>query len=221
MTEVASIKIGRSVADRLRDRILGGELVPGQRLVEAEFMREYDVGRSAVRDAFMQLESDGLVELKHQRGARVVRLNRVEIADLFGVREQLEGYAARLAADRVDEAGHRDWLLAQKAIWEGKDVLYNERTHMDKNMPLHEGIIQMSGNKCLVETLKRLHIPVYRKRFLDQLVVERREQSIADHLSIIDMLLRGNAAESENQMRQHVRRTGLLAQEIEGLEGAK
>ncbi len=211
-------KVARGVADVLRARILEGRLVPGQRLVEADLIAELAVGRSAIREAFIQLDSEGLVELRHQRGAAVTRLSRKTMAELFAVRERLEGFAAFLAAQRVDEPGNRAWLLAQRKNWTRAELLQSEHSHMEENMPLHEGVIRMSGNGRLVEILQRLQIPAYRQRFLKLLDHDRRKESVEDHLKVIDAVLGGHAEKADELMRLHVRRTGELALQIEGLE---
>lgn len=212
------VKIGRSVAESLRARILSGDFAPGQRLIEADLLAELGVGRSAIREAFLQLDAEGLVELRHQKGAAVTRLSRQEMSDLFAIRERLEGFAASLAAGRVDQPGNREWLLGQRRLWMQAEMLQNERTHMEANTPFHEGIIAMSGNGRLVQMLRRLQIPAYRQRFLRVLNKDRCEESVEDHVMVIDALLAGDGPRAEELMRQHVRRTGELALGIEGLE---
>jgi DNA-binding GntR family transcriptional regulator len=211
------VKIGRSVAEALRAKILSGDLAPGQRLIEADLMAELDVGRSAIREAFLQLDADGLVELRHQKGAAVTKLSRQEMSQLFDIRERLEGFAAFLAAQRIDVTGNRAWLKAQRENWMRAEMLQNERTHMEENSPFHDGIIAMGGNDRLVEVLHRLQVPAYRQRFLKVLDEDRRQESVEDHVMVIDAILAGDAHKAEELMRLHVRRTGELALKIEGL----
>jgi DNA-binding GntR family transcriptional regulator len=211
------VKIGRSVAEALRAKILSGDLAPGQRLIEADLMAELDVGRSAIREAFLQLDADGLVELRHQKGAAVTKLSRQEMSQLFDIRERLEGFAAFLAAQRIDAPGNREWLKAQRENWMRAEMLQNERTHMEENSPFHDGIIAMGGNDRLVEVLHRLQVPAYRQRFLKVLDEDRRQESVEDHVMVIDAILSGDAHKAEELMRLHVRRTGELALKIEGL----
>jgi DNA-binding GntR family transcriptional regulator len=212
------VKVANGISDVLRRRILSGDVAPGQRLIEADLVGEFEVSRSAVREAFIQLDAEGLVELRHQRGASVTRLSRKELADLFVVRERLEGLAAFLAAEHAGDPANRAWLEAQRGNWMRAVMIQNERTHMDENVPLHEGIVRMSGNERLAEVLRRLQAPFYRQRFLDLLDEDRRHESVEDHLLIIDALLAGDGAKAEELMRLHVRRAGSLAQQIVGLD---
>jgi DNA-binding GntR family transcriptional regulator len=214
----SDVKVAHAVAETLRRRILGGDFVPGQRLVEADLIASFEVSRATIREAFIQLDSEGLVELRHQRGAAVTRLTRKELSDLFEVRERLEGLAAFLAAGRAHEPENRAWLEAQRANWSRAVMLHNERTHMEENVPLHQGIIAMSGNARLADIIHRLQVPAYRQRFLELLDEARRQESVDDHLMILEAVLAGDGPKAEEFMRLHVRRAGALALRIADLD---
>jgi DNA-binding GntR family transcriptional regulator len=171
-----------------------------------------------VREAFVQLDAEGLVELRHQRGAAVMRLSRKGMAEHFSVRERLEGFAAYLAAERVEMKGHREWLRSQRELWTRAEMRQSERTHMEENIPFHDGIVRMAGNGRLAEVLHRMQIPAYRQKFLNLFDEDHRRQAVEDHLMMIDAILEGDPAKAEECARTHVRHTGALAQRIEGLE---
>lgn len=204
-------------AAEIRRQIQDGFLAPGQRLIEAELMAHMPVGRSSLREAFLKLAAEGLLELQHQRGACVRRMTRAAMSELFQMRECLEGYAAGLAAQRVDMASHRAWLAEARAVWQAREVRDNELAHMENNVPLHDGIVAMAGNQRLAEMLRPLDLPGYRLQFLRLLDGEQRERSARQHLDIIDAILAGQAARAEKRMRAHVRRAGQLALLIPGL----
>ena len=84
----------RSVADWVRERIRLGRLVPGQRLVEADIVRDTGASRSKVREALQRLESEGLVSIEEFRGASVKRLGIDEVRQIYRARMALEGLAA-------------------------------------------------------------------------------------------------------------------------------
>ncbi len=204
-------------AAEIRRQIQEGFLAPGQRLIEAELMGQLPVSRSTLREAFLKLAADGLIELQHQRGACVRRMTRADLAELFQMRECLEGYAAALAAQRIKQHSSRVWLLEARAVWLADDVLDNELTHMENNVPLHDGIVAMAGNKRLQSALKLLELPGYRLQFLRLLDRAQRTVSARQHIDIIDAVLAGKPVQAEKLMRAHVRRAGELAQLIPGL----
>jgi len=215
--ERADTKAAMHAAEVIRLKILEGLLSPGQRLIEPDLMSELGVGRSTIREAFLRLDAEGYVELRHQRGAIVKRMTRRDMAELFEVREQLEGLAASLSAGRSGETSNRDWLLEQRARWTDYELRNDALRHMDENVVLHRGIVEMSGNRRLARTLEPMQVPGYRMQYLQLMDGARQAQSSKDHLEIIDAILSGDAARAGRLMRAHVREAGLLAQRIPNL----
>jgi DNA-binding GntR family transcriptional regulator len=87
-----------AVAASLRTRILDGDLPPGERLREIELTEGYGVARHSLRAALRQLQTEGLVTIEPNRGARVAELT--ELGPLSELRTALEVEAARLALQR-------------------------------------------------------------------------------------------------------------------------
>ena len=88
---------------RLAQSIVSGELVQGQKLNEAELAERFGMGRGPLREALRHLEGMRLVKRIPNAGARVVVLDRKTLADLYGVREALEGMACRIAATEMSD----------------------------------------------------------------------------------------------------------------------
>jgi DNA-binding GntR family transcriptional regulator len=210
-------KAAKYAAEIIRLKILDGMLSPGQRLIELDLMSELDVGRSTIREAFLKLEADGFVELRHQRGAIVRRMTRRDMAELFDVRERLEGLAASLCAAHVDHGGNRARLRELREVWKQQSVRRDSIEHMASNVELHRGIILLADNQRLIRILEPLQVPGYRMQFLDMLDQQQREQSAEDHVAILDAILAGDGTKAERLMREHVRHAGKLAQQIPGL----
>jgi DNA-binding GntR family transcriptional regulator len=93
------------VADHLRVRILNGSFPPGRKLNVAEFSEEFGVSHTPTREALQLLASEGLVQLTAFRGASVAELSADEYEEIFLMRVNLEGLAARLGAERIDDDG--------------------------------------------------------------------------------------------------------------------
>lgn len=210
-------KAAAYAVEAIRTRILEGLLSPGQRLIESELMAELDVGRSTLREAWLRLEADGLVELRHQRGAVVRRLNRRDMAELFEVRASLEGLGAALAAAHIDRDGRREELEQERSRWEQEAVPANAVDFMAHNVELHRRISVMGDNARLIQVLAPLQMPGYRLQFLRLLDLDYRRRSARDHLAIIDAILAGASGRAEHLMRRHILEAGRLAQQIPGL----
>ena len=83
--------------------ILSGELESGSKLTEAAVCKRYGISRTPVREAFRQLEADGLIENIPNRGAFVTGLTRRDISDLFDLRSLFEIQAVEWAIKRMDD----------------------------------------------------------------------------------------------------------------------
>src|SRR5918912_1805367 len=98
----------RSLSDRayfsIRDMIVALELPPGAIVNERELMERLGLGRTPIREALRQLAQEKLVEVFPRRGIFFSGVNVRDLASLSEVREQLEPYAARLAAERATAA---------------------------------------------------------------------------------------------------------------------
>lgn len=208
LAQVAELVLGGAVGrvvGAIRQRLFDGTVVPGQRLVEADLMAEFDVGRGTVREALQRLSSDGLVDLVRNRGAQVHRLSRREVAEQFAIREVLEGLAAGTAARRVDEGTNRTTL---ERLWRRQQIAAGQSTvseYFRLNRDFHILIMAMAGNRQLQRMLDHLHIRLFALQFKGSLGLADRDVSFADHRRIAEAILAGNAAAAQRAMRRHVR----------------
>jgi DNA-binding GntR family transcriptional regulator len=202
--EVPSVKLE---ADRayvqLRDRIVTLQLAPGTVIREDELMRELEVGRTPLREAVKRLALENLVAVQPRRGTFVSAVEAADIVNITEVRAELEGYAAALAAERLDddhraaaqallheveelgEAGDQDWLMR-----------FDER--------IHRFTWEATGNPYLIETLERYFTHSLRIWYL---VLDRLPglgHAVHDQARLVEALLAGDADKARELMREHV-----------------
>jgi DNA-binding GntR family transcriptional regulator len=96
--------LAAQTADRLREKILAGELVPGQSLREVGLCRELGVSRNPLREALHRLEGEGLVQHRPNRGAVVAALSPADVHEIVEVCRLLETHLLRLAVPALDSA---------------------------------------------------------------------------------------------------------------------
>src|SRR5262249_39802801 len=99
------VPLRQSVYDALIDLIVGGELPPGQHMVETDLARQLGVSRQPIREALHRMEAEGWVDLRPSQGAFVHLPPDSEVDELLAVRALLEAETARLAAGAVGPAG--------------------------------------------------------------------------------------------------------------------
>ncbi|WP_432083833.1 GntR family transcriptional regulator [Streptomyces sp. WAC 04229] len=188
---------------RLRQAILRGDMAPAQRLVENELAEQFGVTRASIRAALIDLESQGLVERIRNRGSRVRVVTVEEAVAITECRLVLEGLCAAKAAAAVD-----DGQLAQlkelgsamrKAVAAGEPLTYSDLNH-----ELHARIREFSGQRTAVELLERLNAQLVRHRFQLALRPGRPQQSLNEHLAMIEAIEARDPQAAEAAVRAHL-----------------
>jgi DNA-binding GntR family transcriptional regulator len=191
------------VAAWLRDRIRTGQVVQGQRLIEADIIRETGATRSRVREALQRLESEGLVVIEEFRGASVRRFTRDEIRQIYRARMALEGMAAHDFAV-ADDPGRKQQLAELQERLNLVEHTGDHPAFVRANDAWHSLILDGADNDYIRGFVERLRLPLYRLLFSAFYQPHRIDDANADHRKITDAILRGDGAEAEALMRQHV-----------------
>ena len=127
------------IADALREAILRGDYVADQRLIEIDLRERYNATRFVIRTALQVLSAEGLIEVRHNRGARVRSMSLAQAIEVCEIRRVLEGLCAARAAERAtpaDRAELKSLLQQMRAsAKEGEVLRYN-----DLNATLHATI---------------------------------------------------------------------------------
>ncbi len=89
--------------DLLRRDIVGGIIAAGSRLAENDLADQYGLSRTPIREALRRLQSEGIVEVTPNRGARVVDWHNFDVEGIYDLREALEAFITRRAATRISE----------------------------------------------------------------------------------------------------------------------
>jgi DNA-binding GntR family transcriptional regulator len=190
-------------SDWIRERIRRGRFVPGQRLVEADIVREVGTSRSRVREALQRLSTEGLITIEEFRGASVKTFSRDEIRQIYRARMALEGLAAGDFA--VADAPELKARLAK--VQEELNSIEHTGDHerfARLNDEWHRLIIEGSGNDYVRRFVERLRVPVYRLLFSTFYNARRIDAANAGHQKITDAIVRGKAKEAERYMRDHI-----------------
>ena len=191
------------LVDVLRSAIIRGELVPKQRLVEADLADEYGASRGNVRVALSELSVEGLVERVQNRGARVRAVSVDEALEITEVRAALEALCARKAAERISEAESADLRKLAKEMEEAVERGDREAYSLC-NQRLHARIIAVSAQKTAEATIKRLRGLAVRFQFQLARQPGRPSVSLPQHLAIIDAVCRHDADGASEAMRLHL-----------------
>lgn len=169
---------------------------------EVELARSLGVSRTPVREALNRLQQEGLVAIVPHKGIRVIPRSLDEYLAWLEVREVLDGLAARLAARRGNDlvVAQMRGIFSQFATAElGRGT----PEYAKANAKFHALVIEQSGNQIL-KRLAQLydHMGMTGFRMIERLA--RAQQSLREHLAIIDAIGRKDADEAERLARRHV-----------------
>jgi DNA-binding GntR family transcriptional regulator len=199
----ATLPPGQEVAAWLREQIRRGRFVPGQRLVEADIMRDTGASRGHVREGIQRLEAEGLLVLAEFRGASVRSFSENDVRNLYRARMALEGMAAH---DFAASGGRRE-KAALTALQKQLNVCVKNGDHdgfARLNDQWHDAIIQGAGNSYIASFVQRLNVPVQRMLFSTFYKAQRIEKANGDHRLITDAIVKGRAAEAGALMQAHI-----------------
>lgn len=192
-----------SLLDKLRMEIYHGELMPGQRLVEAELASQHETSRGAVRHALAMLGNEGLVHHERNRGAWVRPVSLAEAIEITEVRSVLEGLCAAKAAANITARERRELRGVGRqmsvAVSKGDIMTYN-RTSQE----VHTRIREVAGQETVAAILERLRYQSVRYQFQVTLLPGRLAHGLEEHLAIIEAVSSGDAAQAEQVMREHL-----------------
>lgn len=191
------------LAVEIRDAIVRGDLVPKQRLVEADLAADYGTSRGNVRAALLELNGEGLVERIQNRGARVRAVSVDEAVEITEVRGALEALCARKAAERISDLDVSELReLAQRMV----DAVErgDRETYSECNQRLHAKIIDVSAQRTAATTIERLRGQAVRFQFRLARQPGRPDISLPQHLAIIDAVCAHDPEAAAEAMRLHL-----------------
>lgn len=192
-----------SLRDTLEECIAVGEFVPGHHLDETELATRFGVSRTPIREALIQLASEGLVEIRPRRGAVVAEIGPARLVEMFEVMAELEAMCARLAARRMSDTEHAALTAAHLACEDSCQARDPDAYYL-RNEHFHSLIYAGSHNQFLAEEAQRLHRRLRPYRRLQLRVRDRVATSFGEHEAIVAALRAGEADRSAQLARDHV-----------------
>jgi DNA-binding GntR family transcriptional regulator len=192
--------LGAQVARWLRDRIVTGEVAPGERVNEVALAAQLAVSRGPIREALQQLASEGLVELRPKRGAYVRTFDRDQLVNLYAVRIVLEVLAARLAATRRTEA---QLAALRNSIAKAIEGVAAD-AHYPFELDMHRLVVDASGNPELARFLSLVNQQIRLGRARSGWQPQRAPSAFNEHVAIVDAVAAADPDAAAEAMQTHL-----------------
>jgi len=191
------------VYKKLRRAILLEELKAGERLTEIHLADKLGVSRTPIREAIGKLEQEGLVTIIPRRGTIVADITEKSLKNVLEVRRVLDMLSAELACDRIDEAGKR---ALEKACLEFEEAIKGGdlREIVQKDVALHNIIVEVTGNSILRQMMGAMFEQMYRYRVEYLKDESRYETIIREHRGICESIVRRDKEMAAKLAKEHI-----------------
>ena len=206
--------LSNAVAERLRDKIVRGELHEGEQLRQDAIAAEFEVSRIPVREALRQLEAEGLIKIIAHRGAVVSALSADEIEELFEIRALLESEVLRLSIPGLTES---DFQKAEAILntfdkslkheedvraWGRLNSQFHSILYSRSNRPRFLGLIQMINNNGDRYTRLQLYL------------TRAFERASEEHHQLLQLCRKRDIPAACKLLEQHIRHAGQSLKEF-------
>ncbi|KPM49769.1 GntR family transcriptional regulator [Jiulongibacter sediminis] len=187
----------------LREEIITGKLKPGEKLVQEKLAERLGLSRMPLHKAFQMLQDEMLVEAKPRRGFYVREQSKKSLLDAFLCREVLDGLAARtLAQNTAHKSIAKDLKKIFQVFLEQENI--NEKAYRKADEVFHNTLVELSENQMLIRMNNM-------GQFLRQSyvfgLVRPPQETLEEHLAIIQAIEDGNAERAEQEIKNHARKS--------------
>jgi len=205
------------VYEELRKAVLRGTIAPGTRLVEVRIAEEMGVSRTPVREAISRLVAQGFVT--EDGGNRVVADMSVELHDVFGIRQALEGQAAALAAQVATDQE----ITELEGICKTSLDALNSNSAQERaalNTMFHGSIAKASHNRRLIKLIGECYEYSISEEMLPFYSQVDTADHVQQHVEIMEALKRRDPEAANNAMKHHISAVeGVIANAVERIRG--
>jgi DNA-binding GntR family transcriptional regulator len=189
-----------ALAQRLRDEIAEGKLVPGQAIPQEEISARFGVSRSPLREALRQLEAEGAIEYRANRGAVVASIDAESLRQVYAIRRMLEAGAIELALPRIDAKSCAKLRKLDAALRAEKDARAFVKLHHE----FHSSVYDFAGNALLSKAIHEHSIKVARIPDVRHIVKAIAACSKADHARLLEALEARDLRAALKVTREHL-----------------
>lgn len=191
------------IVDIIRDRILKGEYRIGEKIKENQIATEFKVSRTPIREAFKQLELEGLIDYIPNRGCFAKGFTREDIEDIYAVRKALEIMAVEWAVSRISDQ-QIEALKEQRELME----FYTARKDSDKvlelNSAYHDIIYDAAGSRFMAQILRSYKEYIEQTRKVILYEQAYLEEILQEHKVILEAIIARDAECAKAAMADHL-----------------
>ena len=201
----------------IKQMITDRKLLPGDKIPQEKLAQDLGISRTPLVSALKYLEKEKLVEAKPRRGFFVRLFTIQEMVSIFELREVLEGLAARRAAANITDSQVGELQRFFRPFKNQRDIS-DLRSYAREDRCFHSFVTEVGAKEFLKSILQTYNIISFSYQVVSsEGLVRSPNETIHEHLAIVDALCRRDPQKSEELMRFHFKRSiARLKQEITG-----
>jgi DNA-binding GntR family transcriptional regulator len=200
--------LGKAAYDKIREEIITLNFKPGQMLSESELAAVLGVSRTPIREAFLMLLQEELLEILPQRGARIALISVKKVEEARFVRESLEISAFKTVARNWNPDDLRQKEMEAKAIEliekqqraaiKGENIEFLQLDEL-----FHQLFLELVENQTLISVVSQMRGHLNRMRYLELKTPNHMENVVSQHQSILKAVFSNNEKETEKLLQYH------------------
>ena len=200
------------IYEDLKRKIFRGDVFSDGRLQEDNLTKDYGTSRTPIRDALRRLEQEKIIEKLHYGGYKVKGLSIKDVEEIFGIRSVLESYAASLATGRITKD---DITRMETIIKKSQEALDNTdyEAFIELNTEFHACLYAAGKSEHLLRILQNLWDYFYRYRKVILRTRHNMEDSLKNHMIMMEKMKEGDRETVERLVREHVDKALLVLKE--------
>jgi DNA-binding GntR family transcriptional regulator len=199
--------LGQKAANIIRQRIVEGIYSQGSRLIEEELASEFGISRVCVRDAFLMLEAEGMVERERNKYTKVLKFKQSDIENLFKFRLALELLAVETCIEKncVPKEKMKQCIKTLHKVLD-KSVI-NSLDFVEADLNFHEAIIASAGNTYVINIFKSIKYQLMTLLFslYNMFQQEFSVQGVDQHNHIIEYMEKGDTIRAQEFLKDHIK----------------
>jgi len=189
--------------NNIKQLILNNTLTANSQIHIDEMAAQFNISRTPVREALMQLQNKGLVKIVPHVGCFVCGVTREEFCEVFELRAVIETYAARRAAETMTEELQMWVEHVNKSEAAVRDGYLREFNVLETI--IHDSLIVNLHNRRILDVMDMVADNIYRERMIAMGSMDNVERSLEEHRLVVDAIVNRDPDEAARLMEQHVR----------------
>jgi DNA-binding GntR family transcriptional regulator len=203
LSDFDRLPLHKLVYEKLRDLILTGGILPGEKLVENDISRQLKISKTPIREAIRELSQEGLLIHTTRRGIRVIDFTEKDVDEIIFLRAELERIGVEKACGNLDDSDfmHIDSTLQQLAVYEqSRDYAAMAKA----DMGFHEHIMEKSDNTRLVKAWKTIASQMLVLLNSIDFYALSSDYAHKNHREILNLLKESKATEVSQVIKDHI-----------------